>query len=121
MKKLFIEFTNGDFYIGTFYLYKSGNKEFKNPNWKCDTSENAMYFIPECYWIHHETSDELHTISSIVKIKDMTEEELLSYSRNKQLNKILYKFIQKSVRFSVILIIHSPRYSLTSLPPLSTH
>jgi len=87
--KLLIEFTNGDFYIGTFYLYKSGNKEFKNPNWKCNNGEDAMYFIPECYWIRHEKSDELHTISSIVKIKDITEEELLSYIRNKQLDKIL--------------------------------
>jgi len=89
MKKLLIEFTNGDFYIGTFYLFKSGNRDITNPNWKCNNGEDAMYFIPECYWIRHEKSDELHTISSIVKIKDITEEELLSYIRNKQLDKIL--------------------------------
>lgn len=89
MNKLFIEFTNGDYYIGTFYLYKDGNRDLKDPNYKCDTYADAMYFIPGCYWLRHENSDEVYTVSSIVKIKDVTELEWLSYSRNKQLDKIL--------------------------------
>lgn len=89
MTKLFIEFINGDDYIGTFYLYKNDNKIFESPNYKCNTGEDAMYFIPKCYWIRHENSDELYTATSILKIKDITEEEWLSYTRNKQLDKIL--------------------------------
>ena len=76
-------------FIGTFYLYKNDNKVFESPNYKCNTGEDAMYFIPKCYWIRHENSDELYTATSILKIKDITEEEWLSYTRNKQLDKIL--------------------------------
>lgn len=89
MKKLFIEFTNGDYYRGTFYLYNNGNRDFENPNYKCDTRRDAMYFIPGCYWLRHEKSDDFYIVTSVLKIKDITEEEWLSYSRNKQLDKIL--------------------------------
>ena len=89
MKKLFIEFSNGDFYIGKFHLYKDRCHSLDDFSYDIENVGNAMFFIPSCAWIRHEDSDEVYTTSSIVKIRSLTGEEFLSYKRGKKLDELL--------------------------------
>lgn len=89
MKMLFIEFSNGDSHIGKFYLYRINNNDLSNPSYQCSNYSTAMSFIPVSYWIRHEDGDEIYTIASIVKIKDITKEEWLANKRDDKLNQLL--------------------------------
>jgi hypothetical protein len=88
-KNLFIEFSNGDYQTGTFYLYKENNNDVGTPNYLCRNVPDVMYYIPGTFWIKQKESDVLYTISSIVKILSMSEDEVISYTRDKKLNSIL--------------------------------
>jgi hypothetical protein len=88
-KNLFIEFSNGDYHTGTFYLYKKNNRDVDIPNYLCRNVPDVMYYVPETFWIKQKESDVLYATSSIVKISSMSEDEVISYTRDRKLNSIL--------------------------------
>lgn len=86
MKKLFIQFSDGEYYHGEFFLFKA--KSFEH-SYKVNNVRAFQFSMDTCIAILPENSQFTYNLTSVVKFSDMTTEEFKLYSREQKLKTIL--------------------------------
>ena len=86
MKKLFIQFSDGSTYLGSFEIYKDRSHD---PSYHSSDKRSLMYYLGGSMFIKPLDCEFIYTITSVVKFCDMTDQEYKEYIRDKNINSII--------------------------------